>query len=83
MKFIDRIPLGHLILIALILAVMPAIVPPFPEPHLVEKLRMLADGTLTKPLDIFDLFLHATPITLLVIRLVRMGMGKSNSNSNS
>lgn len=81
MKFIDRIPLGHLILIALILAVMPAIVPPFPEPHLVEKLRMLADGTLTKPLDIFDLFLHATPITLLVIRLVRMGMGKSNSNS--
>lgn len=83
MKLIDRIPLGHLILIALILAVMPAIVPPFPEPHLVEKLRMLADGTLTKPLDIFDLFLHATPITLLVIRLVRMGMGKSNSNSNS
>ena len=27
-----------------------------PEPHLVEKMRMLAEGTLTKPLDIFDVF---------------------------
>ncbi len=72
MKWIDKIPLGHLVLIALMLAVMPAIFPPHPEPHLVEKLRMLADGTLVKPLDIFDLFLHGTPITLLIIRLARI-----------
>ncbi len=80
MKWIDRISLAHLVPIALLLALMPAILPPFPEPHLVEKLRMLAEGTLTRPLDIFDLFLHGTPITLLAIRLVRMGMGKGLSS---
>ncbi len=76
MKWIDKIPLRHLVLIALMLAVMPAILPPFPEPHLVEKLRMLAGGTLVKPLDIFDLLLHGTPITLLIIRLVRIWSGR-------
>ncbi|MBC8519939.1 MAG: RND transporter [Gammaproteobacteria bacterium] len=76
MKWIDKIPLGHLVLIALMLAVMPAIFPPHPEPHLVEKLKMLADGVLVKPLDIFDLLLHGTPITLLLIRLVRIWSGK-------
>jgi len=50
---------------------MPAIVPPHPEPHLMEKVKMLLDGTLQKPLDIFDLLMHGTPITLLVIRLYR------------
>lgn len=79
LKWTDRIPLAHLVPIALLLAVMPAILPPFPEPHLVEKLRMLAAGTLSKPLDIFDLLLHGVPITLLAIRLVRIGMGKSTS----
>ncbi len=75
MSWIDRIPLGHLALIAVMLALMPAIVPPHPEPHLVEKLRMLMEGTLQKPLDIFDLLMHATPLTLLVIRLGRMLLG--------
>ncbi|MDH4190567.1 MAG: hypothetical protein OEW21_10210 [Betaproteobacteria bacterium] len=44
--------------------------PFFPQPHIVEKLRMLVSGTLTKPLDIFDLVLHATPFVLLAIRVV-------------
>lgn len=74
MHWIDRLPLPQLTLIALMLAVMPAIVPPFPEPHLIEKLRMLMEGTLSKPLDIFDLLMHGTPITLLMIRLYRMLM---------
>jgi len=43
-----------------------------PEPHLVEKLGMLVTGELTKVLDIFDLFWHLTPATLLAIRLSRM-----------
>ena len=82
MHWIDRIPLGHLTLIALMLAVMPAIFPPHPEPHLVEKLGMLVDGTLSKPIDIFDLFLHGSPVSLLIIRLSRMvlpGHGQQNS----
>lgn len=70
--WIDRIPLPTLALVALLLGLAPFV----PEPHLWEKLKMLAAGTLSKPIDIFDLFLHATPTALLVIRLLRL---KSNS----
>lgn len=42
-----------------------------PEPHLWEKLKMLAAGTLVRPLDIFDLCMHATPLVLVGIKLVR------------
>ena len=41
-----------------------------PEPHLLAKLRMLGAGALTRPLDIFDLFVHALPSLLLVAKLV-------------
>ncbi len=37
---------------------------------LVEKIRMLVQGTLSKPIDIFDLLLHATPIVLLLVKVV-------------
>ena len=40
-----------------------------PEPHLLEKLRMLTEGQLVKPIDIFDLVLHGTPWILLVLKL--------------
>lgn len=33
---------------------------------------MLADGTLAKPIDIFDLVLHATPWVLLILKLLRL-----------
>jgi hypothetical protein len=39
---------------------------------LVEKLRMLFQGTLSRPIDIFDLFYHLAPLVLLGIRLERM-----------
>ncbi|TNF51730.1 MAG: hypothetical protein EP308_12665 [Burkholderiales bacterium] len=68
MGWLDRFPLALLIAIALWLAVAPVV----PEPHLIEKLRMLSQGTLTKPLDIFDLLLHSVPLVLLGIRLWRM-----------
>jgi len=68
MGLLDRFPLGWLIAIALWLAVAPIV----PEPHLIEKLRMLSQGTLTRPLDIFDLLLHSVPLLLLGIRLWRM-----------
>ncbi len=50
-------------------AVLMALAPVQPMPHLIEKLGMLFHGELVRPLDIFDLFLHATPIVLLVIKL--------------
>ena len=39
--------------------------------RLLEMLGMLADGTLLRPLDIFDLLMHGTPAVLLMIRLYR------------
>ena len=65
--WIDRIPLPWLVAIAAWLAVAPLV----PEPHLWEKLKMLAAGTLTRPIDIFDLVFHAAPLVLLAWRLVR------------
>lgn len=50
---------------------------PFSPPHLYEKLVMLSEGTLTRPLDIFDLFMHGTPITLFIAKAIRHLLGKS------
>jgi hypothetical protein len=67
MGWLDRFPLVWLVVVALYLAVAPIV----PEPHLVEKLRMLSQGTLVRPLDIFDLLLHSVPLVLLALRLWR------------
>lgn len=72
MAFLDQIPLQYLILAALTLGLAPFV----PEPHLVEKIRMLFQGTLTRPIDIFDLLLHALPWVLLALRLARMALAK-------
>lgn len=79
MRWLDRFPLVWLVVLALWMAVAPIT----PEPHLIEKLRMLGQGTLSRPLDIFDLFIHAMPLVLLVLRLwrrlmaTRAGAGES------
>jgi hypothetical protein len=49
-----------------------AFAPFSPEPHLLEKSRMLAQGELSKAIDIFDLFWHSFLIVILVIRLLRL-----------
>ena len=67
MRWLDSIPLPLLIALAVWMGVAPIT----PEPHLIEKLRMLGNGTLTRPLDIFDLCLHAAPLILLALRLWR------------
>lgn len=69
MKYIDQIPLPILIVVALTLGLAPF----SPQPHVVEKLAMLFSGTLSKPIDIFDLLLHGTPWVLLAIKLIRLG----------
>jgi len=70
MDWLDKLPLVVLIIAALTLGLAPFV----PEPHLWEKLKMLAAGTLTRPLDIFDLVWHAAPWVLLVAKLARMAM---------
>ena len=49
--WLDRLPWIWLLLLAAWMALAPIT----PEPHLVEKLRLLAQGALVRPLDIFDL----------------------------
>ncbi|MGO4909703.1 RND transporter [Pseudorhodobacter sp. W20_MBD10_FR17] len=70
MAFLDGIPLNLLIIAALTLGLAPF----FPEPHLWEKLKMLAAGTLTRPVDIFDMLMHGAPVLLLVAKLARMAL---------
>ncbi len=73
MAWLDSLPLVTLIMLALLLGLAPFV----PEPHLFEKTRMLMAGTLVKPLDIFDLLMHGTPVVLLILKLGRMAFLKS------
>ena len=41
---------------------------PFAPPHIYEKLVMLKDGELKRPIDIFDMLFHAIPWLLLVAK---------------
>lgn len=67
MKWIDKIPMLPLAVASVFLLLAPFV----PEPHLLQKLKMLFAGDLVKAMDIFDLFWHGTPITLLMIKLYR------------
>jgi hypothetical protein len=55
--------------IVIILCLTLGLAPFFPEPHIWEKLKMLASGTLSKPIDIFDLLMHATPFLIAGLKL--------------
>ncbi len=67
MNWLDRIPFVTLIMISLLLGLAPFV----PEPHVWEKLKMLFDGSLSKPVDIFDLCMHGTPWVLLGLKSIR------------
>jgi hypothetical protein len=57
-----KIPFQMAVIFSLLLGLAPFV----PEPHVWEKLKMLAVGTLSKPIDIFDLLMHVTPWLLLI-----------------
>lgn len=65
-KFFREIPWAILLPVAVLLGFAPF----RPEPHLLEKLRMLIGGQLTRPMDIFDLMLHAAPLLLVLGKLL-------------
>jgi hypothetical protein len=67
MAWLDRVPTAGLAVAALALGLAPFV----PEPHLWEKLKMLAAGELSRPIDIFDLCMHGGPVVLLAVKLVR------------
>jgi hypothetical protein len=67
LKMLDQMPYLPLILLAVFM-----LLAPFrPMPHVVEKLIMLKNGTLTRPLDIFDLIFHLAPALVLLLKWVR------------
>jgi hypothetical protein len=63
MEWLQNMPWSLLILASLTLGLAP-----FNPPHLWEKLVMLSRGDLVRPLDWFDLLMHATPWVLLVLK---------------
>lgn len=65
--WIDTLPWQLVILACLTLGLAPFM----PEPHIWEKLKMLAAGTLAKPIDIFDLLMHAAPFLVAAVKLAR------------
>ena len=71
---LNRMPISLLIVLCLTLGLAPFT----PEPHLWEKLKMLAVGELAQLIDVFDLLLHGTPWLLLVIKLLLPFTGKPN-----
>lgn len=73
-QFLDNLSFPMLIIIALLLGSAPM----GAEPHLIAKLKMLIEGTLVKPIDIFDLLLHSTPFILLMIKSFLWFKNKSN-----
>ena len=65
--FLEKIPYTILIFITVLM-----LLAPFrPMPHVVEKLIMLKNGTLNRPIDIFDLFYHLIPLILLLLKAYR------------
>lgn len=75
MSWLDRVPLLLILFAALTLGLAPF----SPEPHIWEKMKMLAGGALRRPIDIFDLLLHATPWLLLIAKVARMLMRQSDT----
>lgn len=67
MKFIDSMSWPMVIIICLMLGLAPFV----PEPHVWEKLKMLAAGELSQVVDIFDLAMHGAPWVILLLKIVR------------
>jgi len=67
MSWLDKIPMTAMIIAALVLGLAPVV----PEPHLWQKLKMLAYGALSQPIDIFDLIMHASVPVLVGVKLFR------------
>ena len=64
-SFLATLPWPLVIIACLTLGFAPFV----PEPHIWEKLKMLAGGTLSRPIDIFDLLMHAAPFIVAAAKL--------------
>jgi hypothetical protein len=77
-RALAQISYGFLAPAAVILAIMPL----GAEPHLLEKLGMLTAGTLRRPIDIFDLFMHGGLLLVLGIKgALQLTVGRGQPDS--
>lgn len=67
MKWLDKLPWVMVIAFSLTIGLAPFA----PEPHVVEKLKMLVAGDLSRAIDIFDFLMHGSPWLLLILKTVR------------
>lgn len=67
LSFLDKIPYVFLIIVTIFMILAPF----YPMPHVIEKIVMLKNGILKRPIDIFDLFFHLTPFVLLMLKIIR------------
>ena len=67
LQLLDKLPWMPLVIGALALGLAPFT----PQPHLFEKIAMLVNGALTRPIDIFDLCLHGILPLLVVLKVLR------------
>jgi hypothetical protein len=74
MNWLDKIPFSLLIILSLTLGLAPFT----PMPHLFEKITMLLAGELVQPIDILDLFMHASPVVLLFAKVSRKRTSSQN-----
>ena len=71
LSLVDRLNWGIIIVLCATLGLAP-----FSPPHVIEKLSMLIDGNLIKPLDWFDLLLHGFPWFILILKTIAFFMKK-------
>lgn len=64
LSFLDKIPYSSLIIGAVLMGLTPFV----PMPHSIEKILMFAKGELTKPIDIFDLLFHLSPVLIIGLK---------------
>ncbi|HRG45877.1 MAG TPA: hypothetical protein PLX69_09350 [Leptospiraceae bacterium] len=64
LSFLDKITYTNLIIGAVLMGLAPFV----PMPHSIEKILLLVKGELTKPIDIFDLLFHLSPLIIIGLK---------------
>lgn len=72
-RWLDGLPWAGVLIACATLGLAPFL----PVPHVVEKLGMLIRGELVRPIDWFDLVLHASPWALLAGKAASAARGRS------
>jgi hypothetical protein len=72
--FLDKLSYEILAVLAIVMLLAPF----YPMPHALEKIIMLKEGNLKRPLDIFDLFFHLAPLLLLLVKIAKDSIGRAS-----